>query len=68
VTLGWGLGWLTSRAAGVDLAQWAVFGSLGAWAFQLITGLTLAWLLRGAVDAAPATGGGGLKLNGVGGL
>ena len=48
VTLGWALGWLTSRAAGVDLTEWAVFGSTGAWAFQFVTGLTLAWLLRRA--------------------
>lgn len=52
VTLGWALGWLVSRAAGVDLAPWSVFGSIGAWSFQLLTGLTLAWLLRRA--AAPA--------------
>jgi hypothetical protein len=52
VALGWALGWLTSTAAGVDLTEWAVFGSIGAWAFQLLTGLTLAYLLRRA--PAPA--------------
>lgn len=54
VALGWALGWLTSMAAGVDLAPWAVFGSTGAWAFQLVTGLALAWLLRRADAAAPS--------------
>jgi len=47
VTLGWALGWIITRAAGVDLAlQWSVFGSSGALTFQLLTGLTLAWMLR----------------------
>ncbi|HEY8597418.1 MAG TPA: hypothetical protein VIL85_03240 [Thermomicrobiales bacterium] len=53
VTVGWALGWLISgRVVGVDLTNWAVFGSTGAWAFQLLTGLTLAYLLRRA--PAPA--------------
>ncbi len=48
VTAGWAVGWTITRAAGVELApNWAVYGSTGAWAFQLLTGLTLAWLLRG---------------------
>jgi hypothetical protein len=43
---GWAIGWLVTRAAGIDLAlQWAVFGSSGALTFQLLTGLALAWLL-----------------------
>jgi hypothetical protein len=47
VTLGWALGWMITRAIGIDLAaQWAVFGSSGALLFQLLTGLTLAWMLR----------------------
>jgi len=47
VTLGWALGWIITRAAGVDLAlQWSVFGSSGALTFQLLTGLVLAWMLR----------------------
>jgi len=60
VTLGWALGWMTSWAAGVDLGPWAVFGSIGAWAFQLVTGLTLAWILRRTQGNVPATRGGGL--------
>jgi hypothetical protein len=44
---GWSLGWIVTRAVGVDLTpNFTVFGSTGAWAFQLLTGLTLAWLLR----------------------
>lgn len=56
VTLGWALGWIITRAAGVDLTlQWSVFGSSGALTFQLLTGLTLAWMLRGnRVAASPA--------------
>jgi hypothetical protein len=47
VTLGWAIGWLVTRAAGVDLSpNFTVFGSTGAWAFQLLTGLALAWILR----------------------
>lgn len=43
VTAGWVLGWTITAAVGVDLAPaWTVFGSTGAWAFQLLTGLTLA--------------------------
>jgi hypothetical protein len=57
VTLSWTSGCLTTHAAGIDLAQqWAVFGSSGALLFQLLAGLTLAWLLPGrkAMPAAPA--------------
>lgn len=52
---GWAIGWVTTRAAGVDLApNFTVFGSTGAWAFQLLTGLALAWMLRAhAAGAAP---------------
>jgi len=47
VTLGWPLGWAVTAVAGIDLARnWAVFGATGALAFQLATGLTLAYLLR----------------------
>jgi hypothetical protein len=43
---GWAIGWLVTRAAGIDLAlQWSVFGSSGALVFQLLTGLALAWML-----------------------
>ena len=43
---GWALGWLVTRATGIDLAQhWSVFGASGALTFQLLTGLALAWLL-----------------------
>jgi hypothetical protein len=46
VALAWALGWAVTRAAGVDLApNFATFGSTGAWAFQLVTGLVLVWLL-----------------------
>lgn len=49
VALGWALGWLITQAAGVDLSlQWSVFGSSGALAFQLLSGLALAWMLRGS--------------------
>lgn len=47
VALAWALGWLITRAIGVDLALgWSVFGSSGAVTFQLLTGLALAWMLR----------------------
>jgi hypothetical protein len=47
VTLGWPLAWAVSAGIGIDLSRnWAVFGSSGALAFQLATGLTLAYLLR----------------------
>jgi hypothetical protein len=47
VALSWTVGWLITRAVGVDLAQhWSVFGSSGALLFQLLSGLTLAWLLQ----------------------
>lgn len=55
VALGWAIGWSVTRAVGVDLApNFTVFGSTGAWAFQLLTGLTLAWILR--ADASPPSG------------
>jgi hypothetical protein len=56
VTLGWPLGWAVSVATGLDLApKWSVFGATGALAFQLATGLTLAYLLRRPARAlAPA--------------
>ena len=56
VVLSWALGWMTTRAIGVDLAlQWSVFGSSGALTFQLLTGLALAWMLQGnRVASRPA--------------
>ena len=42
VGFGWVLGWFITRSVGVDLGpKWSVFGSTGAWAFQLLTGLAL---------------------------
>lgn len=50
IAIGWAVGWAVTRAAGVDLApNFAVFGSTGAWAFQLLTGIALAWLHRRTV-------------------
>lgn len=47
VALGWVLGWMITRSAGVDLSQqWTVFGSSGAVVFQLLAGLVLRWMLR----------------------
>jgi hypothetical protein len=47
VGLGWVVGWFITRSAGIDLdLKWPVFGSTGAWAFQLLTGLALYLLLR----------------------
>jgi hypothetical protein len=47
IAIGWALGWLVTRAVGVDLSpNFSVFGSTGAWAFQLLSGLVLGWLLR----------------------
>lgn len=46
VALGWALGWIITRAAGIDLSpNFSVFGSTGAWGFQLLTGLALAWIM-----------------------
>ena len=67
VTLGWALGWMTSRAAGVDLGPWAVFGSIGAWAFQFVTGVMFALILRRARGNVSAARVGGLKLADVAG-
>lgn len=47
IGLGWVVGWFITRSAGIDLTfKWSVFGSIGAWAFQFLTGLTLYFLLR----------------------
>ena len=47
VSLGWALGWLVTRSAGIDLSpKWSVFGVSGALTFQLLTGLALYFLLR----------------------
>jgi hypothetical protein len=51
VACGWAIGWLVTRAVGVDLtANWSVFGAAGALTFQLLTGLALAWLLPQATQ------------------
>jgi hypothetical protein len=53
VTVGWPFGWAVSAGLGLHLEpKWAVFGAYGSWAFQLVTGLTLAYLLRQR-DGAP---------------
>jgi hypothetical protein len=47
VALSWALGWMITRAVGIDLSQqWTVFGSSGALVFQLLTGVALSWTLR----------------------
>jgi hypothetical protein len=57
VTLAWPLGWAVTAAWGIDLApKWAVFGSSGALTFQLVTGLTLAYLLRRRAPALATAG------------
>jgi hypothetical protein len=49
VACGWAIGWLVTRAVGVDLAaNWSVFGAAGALTFQLLMGLALAWLAPAA--------------------
>lgn len=46
VAVGWKIGWAVTRAAGIDLSKgWTVFGSSGAVAFALLSGLALLWLL-----------------------
>jgi hypothetical protein len=56
VTVGWAVAWAVTAAFGVDLARkWTVFGSSGALVFQLVSGLTLAYLLAQAARThAPA--------------
>jgi hypothetical protein len=52
VALGWALGWIITRAAGIDLGlNWSVFGVSGAATFQVLTGLALGWLLQGRDQA-----------------
>jgi hypothetical protein len=47
VALAWTLGWWITRSVGVDLGpKWTVFGSTGAWAFQVLTGLAMFLILR----------------------
>jgi hypothetical protein len=47
VALGWALGWIITRAAGIDLGfDWSMFGVSGALMFQVLTGLALAWILQ----------------------
>jgi hypothetical protein len=56
VTVGWAVAWAVTAAFGVDLVRkWTVFGSSGALVFQLVSGLTPAYLLRqSARTRAPA--------------
>jgi hypothetical protein len=57
VALGWALGWAVTRAAGIDLSpNFTVFGATGAWAFQLLTGLALAWIMRATRPARMEAG------------
>lgn len=54
ITLAWTAGWFVTRGAGIDLSyKWAVFGASGALTFQLLTGLTLFFLLRSAKELRP---------------
>jgi hypothetical protein len=47
ISLGFVLGWFITRSVGVDLSpKWSVFGSTGAWAFQILTGTIMFFLLR----------------------
>ena len=47
VAVCWAVGWIVTRAAGVDLARgWYVFGLSGAAVFVALTGTVLIWLLR----------------------
>ena len=47
VTVCWAVGWIVTRAAGVDLTRgWYVFGLSGAAVFVALTGTVLIWLLR----------------------
>jgi hypothetical protein len=47
ISLGFVIGWFVTRSVGVDLSpKWSVFGSTGAWAFQILTGTIMYLLLR----------------------
>jgi hypothetical protein len=47
ISLGFVMGWFITRSVGVDLSpKWSVFGSTGAWAFQILTGTIMFLLLR----------------------
>jgi hypothetical protein len=47
IGVGFVLGWFITRSVGVDLSpKWSVFGSTGAWAFQILTGTIMFFLLR----------------------
>jgi hypothetical protein len=47
VAVGWVVGWMVTRGAGVDVSKgWTVFGASGALVFTALTGLALAWFLR----------------------
>ncbi len=46
ICLAWTLGWFVTRVIGVDLTpKWSVFGASGAITFQVLTGLTLYFLV-----------------------
>jgi hypothetical protein len=46
ICLAWTLGWFVTRAIGVDLTpKWSVFGAAGAITFQVVTGLTLYFMV-----------------------
>jgi hypothetical protein len=47
VFIAWIVGWYVTRGIGVDLShKWTVFGAAGAIAFQVITGLALAFIVK----------------------
>jgi hypothetical protein len=47
VGLGWVIGWIMTRGAGIDLSlKWSVFGAAGAITFQVLTGLALYFMFR----------------------
>lgn len=47
VTLFWAVGWIVTRAAGIDLSRgFYVFGLSGAAVYVALTGIVLIWLLR----------------------
>jgi uncharacterized membrane protein len=47
IGVGFVMGWFITRSVGVDLSpKWSVFGSTGAWAFQVFTGAIMYLLLR----------------------
>ena len=61
----WAVGWLVTRAAGVDLSpRWPVFGASGAVVCTALTGIGLAFLLRDRAiggEAAPTSSAGATR-------